>query len=211
MPPDHLKKHRTSISFEVKKEICEYIQVNPNMKQVDIALYFNTKYSGYNIDRSTIAKIWQNRSKWLAVLLNTQTAYTFRQRSVLFPEFDKAMQLWTSQAVAAGIPLSDMMLQEKGLEFAESLKIEDKIKCANGWVHKFKKRNGLHKVHFSGEANSAPLATLSEERLRLQELLSNYNKEDIYNADETGLFFRMEPNQTLSTGKISGRKKVRLF
>src|ERR1043166_5070655 len=102
------------------------------MKQVDIALYFNTKYSGYNIDRSTIAKIWQNRSKWLAVLSNTQTAHTFRQRSVLFPEFDKAMQLWTSQAVAASIPLSDMILQEKGLEFAESLKIEDKIKCANG-------------------------------------------------------------------------------
>ena len=38
--------------------------------------------------------------------------------------------------------------------------------------------------------------------------LAKYNKEDIYNADETGLFFRMEPNQTLSTGTISGRKMV---
>src|SRR5436190_4877592 len=40
--------------------------------------------------------------------------------------------------------------------------------------------------------------------------LSSYNKEDIYNADETGLFFRMEPNQTLSTGAVAGRKKVRI-
>ncbi|CAB4444237.1 unnamed protein product [Rhizophagus irregularis] len=121
--------------------------------------------------------------------------------------FDKAMQIWTSQAVAAGIPLSDMMLQEKGLEFAKSLKIENEIKCANGWVYKFKQRNRLHKVNFSGEANSTPLATLSEERSRLKRILSNYSREDIYNVNETGLFFRMEPNQTLATGKVSGRKK----
>ena len=118
------------------------------------------------------------------------------------------MQIWTIQAVATGIPLSDMILQEKGLEFATLLNIEDKIKCANGWVYKFKQRNGLHKVNFSGEANSAPLATLSEERSKLQRLLANYDKENIYNADETGLFFRMEPNQTLSTGKVAGKKKV---
>src|SRR5215813_13636055 len=30
-----------------------------------------------------------------------------------------------------------------------------------------------------------------------------------YNADETGLFFRMEPNQRLSTGAIAGRQMVR--
>ncbi|CAB4476170.1 unnamed protein product [Rhizophagus irregularis] len=52
----------------------------------------------------------------------------------------------------------------------------------------------------SGEANSAPLETLPEERLRLRTLLAKYNEEDIYNADETGLFFQMEPNQTLGTG-----------
>ncbi|PKY30752.1 hypothetical protein RhiirB3_319356, partial [Rhizophagus irregularis] len=64
----------------------------------------------------------------------------------------------------------------------------DKIKCGNGWVHKFKKRNSLRKINFSGEANSAPLITLSDERLKLQEILANYNREDIYNADEIGLF-----------------------
>ena len=85
---------------------------------------------------------------------------------------------------------------------------EDQIKFTNGWLWRFKQRNGLKKVKFSGEANSAPIETLPEERVRLRALLAKYNKEDIYNADETGLFFRMEPNQTLSTGAISGRKMV---
>ncbi|CAB4401644.1 unnamed protein product [Rhizophagus irregularis] len=107
MPPIQLKRTRIAISFDIKKEICEYMVTNPNI----------------------------------------------------------------NQAIADGVPLTDMILQQKGLEFAKTLNIEDQLKCANG------------------KTNSAPLETLSEERLRLHTLLAKYNKEDIYNADETGLFF----------------------
>ena len=102
-----------------------------------------------------------------------------------------------------------MILQQKSLELAKMLNInEEQIKFTNGWVWRFKQRNGLKKVHFSGEANSAPIETLSEERVCLCLLLAKYDKEDIYNADETGLFFRIESNQILSTGTIAGRKMV---
>ena len=133
----------------------------------------------------------------------TNSTY-FSHRSVQFPELDKAMQIWTSQAIADGVPLTDMILQQKGLEFANTLNIKNQIKCANGWIYRFKLRNGLQRVNFSGEANSAPLETFPEERLHLHALLAKYNEEDIYNANEIELFFCMEPNQTLSTGKISG-------
>jgi hypothetical protein len=210
MAPIRTKKQRSSISVDIKKEICEYMTSNSEVKQGDVAQFFNTKYNELNIDRSTVSKIWQSREKWLAFLPNLQTSFTFRNRSVQFPELDKALQFWTSQAVAAGLPLSDMILQQKALEFAQMLNIgEDKIKFSNGWVWRFKERNGLKRVKFSGEANSAPIESLPEERVRLRSILARYDKEDIYNADETGLFFRMEPNQTLSTGAISGRKMVR--
>jgi Tc5 transposase DNA-binding domain len=210
MAPIRTKKQRSSISVDIKKEICEYMTSNSEVKQGDVAQFFNTKYNELNIDRSTVSKIWQSREKWLAFLPNLQTSFTFRNRSVQFPELDKALQFWTSQAVAAGLPLSDMILQQKALEFAQMLNIgEDKIKFSNGWVWRFKERNGLKRVKFSGEANSAPIESLPEERVRLCSILARYDKEDIYNADETGLFFRMEPNQTLSTGAISGRKMVR--
>ena len=58
------------------------------------------------------------------------------------------------------------------------------------------------------EANSAPLKSLVNEHLKLQELISKYNSEDIYNADETGLFFRMAPNQTLAKRSRAGKKLV---
>ena len=34
-----------------------------------------------------------------------------------------------------------------------------------------------------------------------------YRPEDVYNADETGLFFRMTPDQTLATQAVKGKKK----
>ena len=40
-------------------------------------------------------------------------------------------------------------------------------------------------------ASSGPLESLPGERIKLQELLSQYESDDIYNADETGLFYRM--------------------
>ncbi|CAB4436503.1 unnamed protein product [Rhizophagus irregularis] len=208
MPPTRLqktKRERTAINVNIKKEICEYMLTNTDIKHADVALFFNTKYK-LDIDRSTITKIWQNHEKWLTALSNSNI---FHCRSVQFPELDKALQIWTSQAVAAGLPLTDTILQQKGLELAQMLNIsEDQLKFTNGWVYRFKKRNGLQKIRFSGEASSTPLATLPEERLKLRNLLAAYNEEDIYNADETGLFFRMEPDQTLGTGAIASRKKV---
>ena len=39
------------------------------------------------------------------------------------------------------------------------------------------------------------LMDIAEGRLRLQQVLAEYDLENIYNADETGLFYRMEPNR----------------
>jgi hypothetical protein len=44
-------------------------------------------------------------------------------------------------------------------------------------------------------------------RRNLNQLLSAYDLEDIFNADETGLYYRMNANTTLATGPVSGEKK----
>ena len=51
------KKIRTAISIEIKKEICEYMMKNPNIKQASVAIFFNEKYAELDINRTTINKI----------------------------------------------------------------------------------------------------------------------------------------------------------
>jgi len=58
-----------------------------------------------------------------------------------------------------------------------------------------------------GESGSAPLASLLEEKAKLHQLLGRFTLDRIYNIDETGLYYRMSSNQTLSSKKVLGQKK----
>ena len=83
-----------------------------------------------------------------------------------------------------------MMIKEKAFFFAQEFNIPpESISFSNGWIEKFKKRNNIRSYRLHGEANSAPLKTLSEERKKLQTILQDYTLDNIFNADETGLFF----------------------
>jgi hypothetical protein len=48
------------------------------------------------------------------------------------------------------------------------------------------------------------LDTLPAARAQLQGILAQYDLADVYNADETALFYRMPPNRTLASGPVRG-------
>ena len=86
---------------------------------------------------------------------------------------------------------------------------ENTLEFSNRWLGRFKTRNHLNKQKIHGEINNAPLSILPEKRAELQELISNFDLNDMFNYDETGLFYQMTSNQTLVTGLVSGTKKVK--
>ena len=57
------QKHHSAISAEIKRQICEWSEVNENKRQVDIADHFNEMHSNLKIDRSTISKILSQSDK----------------------------------------------------------------------------------------------------------------------------------------------------
>ncbi|KAG9300566.1 hypothetical protein G9A89_000648 [Geosiphon pyriformis] len=58
------------------------------------------------------------------------------------------------------------------------------------------------------KANSAFLKILPEEQEKLYEIISEYDLNDVYNANKTALFFRMPPNTTLATRSTSGTNQM---
>ncbi|CAB4491435.1 unnamed protein product [Rhizophagus irregularis] len=196
---------RTAISDEIKYKICNYQIKNPNISHENIAIYFNRLHN-INIKRPTISKILKDRERWLSITNNTSS--TYRHREVKYPSLEQALSIWVKQALSKNMILSDNILREKAKEFAQDLNIaENAIGFSNGWLGGFKSRNNLSKQRIHGESNSAPLSTLPELRAELQELISKYDPNDVFNFDETGLFYRMTPNQTLASGPVSGTKK----
>ena len=111
-----------------------------------------------------------------------------------------------SQAIAAKFTITGAILLTKAQKFAESFEYDD-FKCSIGWLNNFKQRHNISQYMRHGEADSAPLDTLPREREKLQQIISNYDANDIFNCDETGLFWKLEPSKTLAQGSQTGIKK----
>ncbi|CAG8498392.1 16035_t:CDS:2 [Gigaspora rosea] len=204
MPPEPVsKKTRCHISDKKKKEICEFVKKNLSYKHQEIADEFTKRYSKIKIDRTTISKILKKADEYQQISNDDVEAENiFRHRFVKFPMLELAMNMWIEQVITEKIILSDLLIKEKGHQFAQAFGIpNESLTFSNEWISRFKKRNGLKKAIMHGKAVSAPLVSLPAERIKLQELLSNYSPENIYNANETGLFYRLLPNQTLSKKK----------
>ena len=79
----------------------------------------------------------------------------------------------------------------------------------NGWLCRWKARHGIKFKKCHGEKGDAAADQWKSDIL--PDLLREYTPCDIYNADETGIYFRAVPDGTLSfsTDRLSGRKKAK--
>ncbi|CAG8835444.1 16359_t:CDS:2, partial [Cetraspora pellucida] len=71
----------------------------------------------------------------------------------------------------------------------------------------FKKWHGIAKIKLHKEDASADVDAATAAILKLNRLLEQYHLQDIYNMDETTLFYQLEPDTTLATMCLSRRKK----
>ena len=103
------------------------------------------------------------------------------------------MDLWVSKAMDENLLLTGEVLRQKWTAFANLVGIpeDERLKLSDGWLTRFKERNGLKEMKRHGEAASSKAATVERERKRVQELIEKWGYElrDIFNMDETGLFY----------------------
>jgi hypothetical protein len=77
---------------------------------------------------------------------------------------------------------------------------------SQGWLTRFKQRHDIHKnIHYR-ETSSVPDQAI-EEMKSIQTLLGEYEENNVYNMDETGLYQRRSPSSGLSTQSRAGVKK----
>ncbi|KAJ1534293.1 hypothetical protein HK096_004081 [Nowakowskiella sp. JEL0078] len=76
-----------------------------------------------------------------------------------------------------------------------------------GWLTNFKKRYSVKLKHIHGESALVNLHDILIAQTKYKELLSKWKLEDIFKADETGLFYNAGPTATFTTGTAKGKKK----
>ena len=92
------------------------------------------------------------------------------------------------------------MLQTKAISLAEQFGYStDDFKCLSGWLSRFKDRHGIVFRQVCGEAAAIRKDSMDPWLTQtLPEILTKYRPCDIYNADETGLYWRLLPDRTLA-------------
>lgn len=97
------------------------------------------------------------------------------------------------------------MIKTKAMDYAERFEVPE-FTCSKGWMDKFAKRHliKMHRIH--GEAGSADIEAIAIDKPSLRETIDKYELRDIYNFDETALFYTAAPRTTISTVGFSGWK-----
>jgi len=88
------------------------------------------------------------------------------------------------------------LLKEKALYFSKELKI-DNFTDSDGWLDCLKKRQNINYKAIPGEPASVSIELTSNWKAVLPSLLKGYDMNDIFNPDETRIFFKALPNKTL--------------
>ena len=87
-------------------------------------------------------------------------------------------------------------MKEQALKIA-SLMGESKFKASEGWLQNFNKRHNISLQKNNGEAGLVNMESARNYQQNiLPALMSGYEPENIFNADETALFFRAMPNRS---------------
>ena len=103
------------------------------------------------------------------------------------------LELWIEMACEDGLILTGELLCQKWRSFADLAEVppDDRLVLSEGWLTRLKQRKGLKEMKHHGNAASAHLNTVERERQQIQVLIqqSGLAARDIFNMDETGLFY----------------------
>ncbi|XP_033117352.1 tigger transposable element-derived protein 6-like [Anneissia japonica] len=112
-------------------------------------------------------------------------------------DMNQLMLVWFRTARDKNIPIIKPLIKAKAMQFAEQLNIID-FGASDGWLTKWKQRNKIKQVAVCDERGDVDQTIVTEWKSKIADLCAGYQPEDIFNCDETGLYFRALPDRTLA-------------
>ena len=152
----------------------------------------------FGCGKTQISKVLKNKESILAEFQSNASSSrvhtTSKARASEYSEINDALYKWFKLATSKNIPIGGPHLIEKAKMIANALGKSD-FKGSQGWLEKWKKRFALKQVKICGEFGDVEGKTVDSWKERLLELIQGYSKDDIWNMDETGLYFRALPDR----------------
>ncbi len=199
------KKDKSSrASFTIKDKILWIEEAEkPGASQVQVA-------SKFGISTSTLHNVLKRKEEILAVPSTSQKNKHIKRGKE--QEMEEKLYDWFLKMRSKGLVMDRPLLRKQAEKIAEMMELDTSLTFSAGWLIRWRKRYGIEAKTQHGEQLDADFAA-SEKWLNevLPGLLEHYDQENIFNADETGVYFRGMPNRGLFEGeeKPSGAKAAK--
>ncbi|GAB5582602.1 CENPB DNA-binding domain-containing protein 1 [Prionailurus iriomotensis] len=189
------KRERKAITLDIKLEVLRRFEVGEKLSQIAKAL---------GLAVSTVATIRDNKEK---IKANSQIATPLRasrltrHRSAVMETMERLLHVWLEDQSQRNVPLSVTIIQEKAKSLFDDLQRErgtssqtEKFAASKGWFVRFKERHCL--PHFKINSTAPGNKDIYPEALRSIIEEGEYTPQQVFNVDETGLYWKRMPEGT---------------
>jgi hypothetical protein len=200
-------KQDGNLTHGQKAEIVKYRTQNPRIPYTRIAQWAKVEFNLTDVpSNSTISRTINDREKFLNIAMEDRNIR--RVRVIKSEILEEALVTWVLQMQHAKQSINYELIKAKGRKFAQSLGLENILQFSNGWISAFCKRNAFREFNIHGESGDVNMEGLEEKIAYLKLRTLEYRLCDIYNMDETALFYNLCPDKTIAREQIEGLKKV---
>jgi hypothetical protein len=218
-PPKKRAKQRHQPTNEMKKALRDWYNDDSffgngpqGAKTLQDAGWWWEKKYGWFLRSSTVSDyLSSSKYEFLDDPTNHWKKNQARSRSEKWDILEEALFEWEQRFENANGACTGDILREKATEFWNKLPCytgQDCPKWTNGWLEGFKTRHNIKKRNRHGEAGSADQSAAVQKQMQeIQEEVSQYEARDVFNTDETGLFWKKSPRVSLATSKAPGLKE----
>lgn len=167
----------------------------------------------YGVSKATICKIKRMKTQILQRTCNTFGGPGKRKtlKNAKAPKMEYSLYKWFLKQRENHVPVSGKVLKQRARLLNEKLKETENFVASDGWLQRFKTRYGIRLLSISGEKLSAQPQLVQPFKEKLMKTITELDlrMEQIYNADESGLYWKMLPEKTYAASfekSAPGRK-----
>lgn len=202
-----ITKKRVSLTIEKKIEIIQRHEKGETQRALS---------QEYNVGRTTISDILKRKYKFFKFMsMNADKEENLKRRRTLRRTVHKVLEdkllEWYNECRAQGGYVSGPMISVKAQQLHKELGYTDNFTASNGWLDRFKVRNGIKLCGLREVKTESDVNAVAPFKTELESLANWYSLtlDQIYNADEADLFWKMLPNPESDVNEV--KSSVRAY
>ncbi|KAK5774526.1 hypothetical protein PVK06_042381 [Gossypium arboreum] len=191
----------------MRKTLCEYKNEYHSSSQKDLQQWVQQTFDLF-VSQSTISNILKRSFGYLSKEIKNRNVKI--HKSAKYPELENLLYEWFLQ-YQEKVNMTGEMIQTKAKEFLQKMygDANFEFNFSIGWLERFKARHGIKSYKRFGESGSVFMKNIEYALPQIRAKMELFDWKDIYNMDETSLFYCLQVDYSLAAKQLEGRKRTR--